>query len=102
MTSHVEQLLVIVLYDYDASDRDELTIRKGDLLYIQEQYDDGWCLVRSDGSSGLIPSNYVREEGQEPVEQGQASSKDNTRRHSNSRLGMHKRHEYWVYFDFPP
>ncbi|KAJ1433623.1 SH3 domain-containing protein [Ochromonadaceae sp. CCMP2298] len=79
-----EELLVAVLYDYDASDLDELTIRKGDLLFILEQYDDGWCLVRSDVSSGLIPSNYVREEGLEPVEQARDTT---SKRQSNSRVG---------------
>jgi len=47
------------LYDYDAEDENELTIKEGDILTIQAE-EDGWYYgTNSQGKSGNFPSNYV-------------------------------------------
>ena len=54
---------VKALYDYTASDSDELSIKEGDVLTVitrkQPDAPDGWvkCLFR--GKEGLVPDNYV-------------------------------------------
>ena len=48
-----------VLYDYDSTESDELTIRRDDTLEILEKHDDDWWLCRGGDKIGLIPSNYV-------------------------------------------
>jgi hypothetical protein len=48
-----------VLYDYDAEDESELTIREGEILQIQSE-EDGWYYgTNSQGKAGNFPSNYV-------------------------------------------
>ena len=48
-------------YDYDARTDDDLSFRKGDLLYIINTDDRDWWFARSkdDSKEGYIPSNYV-------------------------------------------
>ena len=55
--------LFIVKYDYMSRTKDDLNIKKGDLLYIIDNDDDGWWLARIKDSSkeGYIPSSYVKE-----------------------------------------
>ncbi|CAO3597285.1 unnamed protein product [Absidia cylindrospora] len=47
------------IYDYEAQDEDELTIREGDRLSIIEDPGDGWLKVRNGNAVGMIPANYV-------------------------------------------
>ena len=52
------------LYDYKATDDDELTLIKGDIVNVLSKQDDGWWNVVKQtgdnaGQQGLIPSNYV-------------------------------------------
>jgi hypothetical protein len=50
-----------VVYNYVASEEDELTIRKDELLTLIETYDDNWWLVSNKRNKrGLIPFNYVK------------------------------------------
>lgn len=49
----------VCIYDYDATDSDELNIRSGDRLTIQGE-EGGWYTVVNDrNESGRVPSNYV-------------------------------------------
>ncbi|KAJ3172356.1 hypothetical protein HK101_011148, partial [Irineochytrium annulatum] len=50
-----------VLYDFDAEGPGELTIRKGDIINLTVEIDEGWWEGElADGSgSGMFPSNYV-------------------------------------------
>lgn len=50
-------------YDYDSRTDDDLSFRKGDLLYIISTEEGDWWYARSKSSSkeGYIPSNYVAE-----------------------------------------
>lgn len=50
-------------YDYDSRTDDDLTFRKGDMLYIISTDEGDWWFARSrtTGKEGYIPSNYVAE-----------------------------------------
>ena len=53
----------LALFDYVASEADELTLRRGEsLIILQTQTDDaGWARGRlGDGREGLLPLDYVR------------------------------------------
>ncbi|KAF7326860.1 Kinase-like protein [Mycena venus] len=45
---------------YDASDSDEISFITGEILEIIEDQENWWKARRSDGSIGLVPSNYLR------------------------------------------
>ena len=52
-----------VLYDYCATQPDELSISKEESLEVLVKHEDDWWLVRNaQGQEGLIPGNYVYEE----------------------------------------
>ena len=50
-----------VLYDYDAENEDELTIREGDIIVILDKHleDSGWWKGELAGKSGVFPDNFV-------------------------------------------
>jgi len=47
------------LYDYDATNDNELSFSEGDVLIITEQDDSGWWFAEKNGRTGFIPNNYV-------------------------------------------
>ena len=49
------------LYDYEAQDADELTLRPGDMVQIVRKDASGWWQGRLHGRDGLFPANYVEE-----------------------------------------
>ncbi|KAI8809341.1 myosin IF [Cladochytrium replicatum] len=50
------------LYDYDASEADELSFRAGDSITIVSKDDEGWWTGSIKGKKGLFPANYVEAE----------------------------------------
>lgn len=55
---------VKALYEYAAREENELSFAEDELLTLLSQLDSDWWLVRNGaGQCGLIPSNYVEEEG---------------------------------------
>jgi len=48
-------------YDYDSPTDEDLTFKKGDLMYIISTDEGDWWFARSkdSGKEGYIPSNYV-------------------------------------------
>eukprot|EP01137_Pigoraptor_chileana_P029954 Opistho-2@15902 len=53
---------VRALYDYDATDPDELSFREGEIIMQTQSVDEnGWCRGTINGRSGLFPANYVEE-----------------------------------------
>ncbi|XP_042189117.1 CD2-associated protein isoform X1 [Callorhinchus milii] len=53
---------VIVEYDYEAVQQDELTIRVGDIIRnVAKLEEDGWCEGELNGKSGFFPDNFVKE-----------------------------------------
>ena len=55
--------LFVGKYDYSPRTDGDLSVKKGDLLYIMDAGDDDWWFARSKdtGEAGYIPSNYVAE-----------------------------------------
>lgn len=45
-------------YDFTASDEEELSFRKGDILKILGPQDE-WCKAEMNGAEGFIPRNYI-------------------------------------------
>lgn len=51
---------VRAMYDYEAQEEGELSIKEGDHLTIEEDAGDGWLTAKiASGDTGLIPANYV-------------------------------------------
>jgi len=55
--------LFVGKYDYSSRTDDDLSFKKGDLLYIINTDEGDWWFARSkhSGQEGYIPSNYVAE-----------------------------------------
>eukprot|EP00730_Choanoeca_flexa_P019151 TRINITY_DN9345_c0_g3_i1.p1 TRINITY_DN9345_c0_g3~~TRINITY_DN9345_c0_g3_i1.p1 ORF type:complete len:1057 (+),score=322.91 TRINITY_DN9345_c0_g3_i1:85-3255(+) len=51
------------LYDYDAQDADELTLKYGDIIFIVKKDASGWWQGKKGGKEGLVPANYLEELG---------------------------------------
>lgn len=51
---------VIAMYDYMASNEDELTFSKGQLINVMNKEDPDWWQGEANGLTGLFPSNYVK------------------------------------------
>ena len=45
------------LYDYTAQNKDELSFKEGDIIYILDT-NSSWWKANCNGKIGLIPSNY--------------------------------------------
>uniref|UniRef100_A0A3Q3WPU4 Osteoclast-stimulating factor 1 n=1 Tax=Mola mola TaxID=94237 RepID=A0A3Q3WPU4_MOLML len=50
-----------VLFDYQPLNEDELELKVGDILDINEEVEEGWWSGTLNGKSGLFPSNFVKE-----------------------------------------
>jgi len=60
---HEHTSVVKALYDYDAANPGELTIKEEEILYVHDK-EDAWLLVHSQkpgGRVGFIPETYVEE-----------------------------------------
>ena len=53
----------IAKYDYDSRTDDDLSFRKGDLMYIISTEEGDWWYARhkTNGQEGYVPSNYIAE-----------------------------------------
>ena len=51
---------VLVEYDYDAVEPDELTIRRGDIIHDVTSIDGGWWEGTFNGKKGMFPDNFVK------------------------------------------
>jgi len=47
------------IYDYTANMYDELDIKYGDVITIQDKQEDGWWLGETGGRRGIFPATYV-------------------------------------------
>lgn len=56
---HMEMRMGSILYDYDAQEDDELTIRAGERFHLVRSFDDGWWHVQVNQDDGMIPSNFA-------------------------------------------
>ena len=51
---------VEVLYDYDAEQPDELTLRVGNIIKSCRAVEDGWMEGEINGKRGIFPDNFVK------------------------------------------
>ena len=51
---------VVVLYDYDATEPDELSIRQGDVIQDAISIESGWMKGTLKGKQGVFPENFVK------------------------------------------
>ncbi|XP_070704533.1 ABI family, member 3a isoform X2 [Pempheris klunzingeri] len=51
---------VVALYSYEASKPDDLPLTEGDIIYLTQRHDDGWCEGVLSGRRGFFPENYVQ------------------------------------------
>lgn len=51
----------VALYDYAATDPEELSIKKDEGLSVLDRTGTWWKVRNEQGASGLVPSNYVKE-----------------------------------------
>ncbi|KAF9809270.1 hypothetical protein SFRURICE_015733 [Spodoptera frugiperda] len=60
-TNHHNQRVYVAMYDYEASDSDEVSFREGDLISNVTSIDSGWMTgqVLRTGRTGMLPANYV-------------------------------------------
>jgi len=49
-----------VLYDYDAEQPDELTLRVGNIIKNCKVVEDGWMEGEFNGKRGIFPDNFVK------------------------------------------
>lgn len=71
------------LYDFHATEDDELSIKANESFILLETYDDDWWLVNVEGRVGVVPSNYV--------ELDNLSSSSPVRKSVNGNHGEHDR-----------
>lgn len=64
-----------VLFDYEAQEEDELTIRSGEHFNLLKAYDDGWWLIEANEEIGMVPSNYVHVEADKHEHRSNRSSR---------------------------
>ncbi|XP_066493907.1 CD2-associated protein isoform X2 [Tiliqua scincoides] len=50
-----------VLFEYTPQNEDELELKLGDVIDINEEVEEGWWSGTLNGKSGLFPSNFVKE-----------------------------------------
>ncbi|KAF7239439.1 CD2-associated protein [Varanus komodoensis] len=50
-----------VLFEYIPQNEDELQLKQGDIIDINEEVEEGWWNGTLNGKSGLFPSNFVKE-----------------------------------------
>ena len=52
---------VKALFNFDAREEDELTLKKGDIVNVYGKVDDGWWMGQVGDRVGRFPSNYVEQ-----------------------------------------
>ncbi|XP_045646371.1 rho guanine nucleotide exchange factor 6 isoform X3 [Ursus americanus] len=55
------QLVVKARFNFKQTNEDELSVRKGDIIYVTRVEEGGWWEGTLNGRTGWFPSNYVRE-----------------------------------------
>ncbi|GFQ83967.1 rho guanine nucleotide exchange factor 7 [Trichonephila clavata] len=53
--------LVKALFNYKATNNDELCLKKGDVITVTQAIEGGWWEGTLNGVTGWFPSNYVKE-----------------------------------------
>lgn len=82
----VTEVPVTVLFNYNATDEDELTVKKDDVLLVLAMYDDGWWLIKRGNSTGLVPANYL-ELHEEPPKKSKTTDREGRKNDKVQRNG---------------
>lgn len=63
--------VVVALYDYDATEAEDMSLRKHDELEVLDDEQEHWWKMRNieTGAEGFAPSNYVKERGSNCLQQ---------------------------------
>lgn len=48
-----------VLYDFQKQNPKELSIKRGDIIFIRKVIDTNWFEIEHNGATGLVPQNYI-------------------------------------------
>ena len=66
------------VFEYAAVQKDELSLRRGELYTVTERCHDGWCKGQSvkTGQTGVFPGNYVKEYDGKQVSLGETREFD--------------------------
>ena len=78
------------LYDYNATDNEELTIKKGEKLSILSSDGTWWEVTNDRNITGLVPCNYVKELPEEQMRTHQQPSPAQFRMHPEEPAGMYQ------------
>ncbi|XP_069162374.1 tyrosine-protein kinase TXK isoform X4 [Procambarus clarkii] len=94
--SHTDMMprkVVVALYDYNATDPGDLSLRKHDELEVIEDTQEHWWKMRNiqTGLEGFAPSNYVRERGTMGLQQYEWYLGDATRQRAEVLLMQQER-----------
>ena len=52
---------VKALFDFDAREEDELTLKIGDIVNVHKKLDDNWWIGQVGDRVGSFPTNYVEQ-----------------------------------------
>ena len=78
------------LYDYNATDSEELTIRKGEKLTVLSADGTWWEVTNDRSKTGLVPCNYVKELPEEQSRTQHSPSASQFRIHPEEPAGMYQ------------
>ena len=56
---HVEFKTVRANYNFISEGKNEISLKKGDIIRVTDKIDEGWWIGTCNGKSGMFPSNYV-------------------------------------------
>lgn len=63
-------------YDFEAENKGEMSIHKGDMIRVTKVVDEGWWIGTCNGQCGMFPSNYVtRISDEEPASDAVVATK---------------------------
>jgi uncharacterized protein YegJ (DUF2314 family) len=48
------------VYDYEAQAEEELSLKEGETVYVIENEDSDWWLVRTGDQYGFVPCSYLK------------------------------------------
>ena len=51
----------MAIYDFITDKEGELSFESGQIIYVTKRHGEGWLEGCTDGSTGLFPSNFVKQ-----------------------------------------
>ncbi|KAJ3260524.1 hypothetical protein HK103_000666 [Boothiomyces macroporosus] len=74
----MKEIQVVAIYDYESTDQQSLSFKKGDSIRVITRLPSGWWMGELDGKRGWFPSNYVtlpelKVEPEQPIPEPEAA-----------------------------